>query len=108
MVDTIHSNTVAQQGTTCFSFRWVDGNDGQFLLREIREEPSHQLIHQTTFARAAGTCDTQNGGFDRHGLAAQIVQHFLILIGVIFGRRNQSRDIQFGLHASIQFLFFAL
>ena len=108
VVDAIHSDAIAQQGTACFSFRWVDGNDGQFFLGEIREEPSHQLIHQTTFARAAGTCDTQNGGFDRLGLAAQIVQHGLILIGVIFGRRNQSRDIQFGLYASIQFLFFAL
>ena len=108
VVDTIHSNAIAQQGTACFSFRWVDGNDGQLLLRKIREEPSHQLIHQTTFARAAGTCNAQNGGFDRLGLTAQIVQHGLILIGVIFSRRNQSRDVQFGLYARIQFLFFAL
>ena len=101
VVDAIHANTVAQQSTARFSFRWVDGNDGQFFLREIRQEPTHQLIHQATFARTAGTCDTQNGGFDRLGLIAQIIQNRFVLIGVIFCRRNQSRDIQFGLYASI-------
>ena len=108
MVDTIHANSIAQQGATCFSFRWVDGNDGQFFLGEIRQEPAHQLIHQTTFARTAGTGYSQNRGFDRLGLAAQIIQNCFVLIGVIFCRRYQSRDIQFGLYTSIQFLFFAL
>ena len=48
-VQGIHSNSVAQQRTTGFSFRWIDRNDGDRFIGGIEQKTANEFIHQRRF-----------------------------------------------------------
>ncbi|MNW99262.1 hypothetical protein D3C86_287330 [compost metagenome] len=61
VVDGVHPDAIAQEGTAGLALAGVHREDRDGLLREVDEEAPHQLVGEAGLACAAGTRDTQDG-----------------------------------------------